>query len=256
MPGDAGKPTLTAPTPHVSRTSWPNAVKHDRLVDMGFEDNEADQFIEKVPKLAFPGSADGTLFRASPPPTVIELSEDITSDFIPLPEEEAAIAVEKTEEGSRVNLTGNVSEETINRLTAVVHSDQLRENVEAEARRHRAIWQNHVSPAQRGVPFLVPQLCFTFDGDLEPAEKETLLDASGWSLLDYSPELTEAEFRLTETGVQWEIDLSVAGKITEKAIGKAEQHDLDLVDTAGRAISCAVGLSARCASRTSRSRFC
>lgn len=144
MPGDAGKPTLTAPTPHVSRTSWPNAVKHDRLVDMGFEDNEADQFIEKVPKLAFPGSADGTLFRASPPPTVIELSEDITSDFIPLPEEEAAIAVEKTEEGSRVNLTGNVSEETINRLTAVVHSDQLRENVEAEARRHRAIWQNHV----------------------------------------------------------------------------------------------------------------
>jgi type III restriction enzyme len=36
---------------------------------------------------------------------------------------------------------------------------------------------------------------------------------------------------LTETGVQWEIDLSAAGKITEKAIGKAEQYDLDLVDT-------------------------
>ena len=36
---------------------------------------------------------------------------------------------------------------------------------------------------------------------------------------------------MTETGVQWEIDLSAAGKITEKAIGKAEQYDLDLVDT-------------------------
>jgi hypothetical protein len=31
--------------------------------------------------------------------------------------------------------------------------------------------------------------------------------------------------------VQWEIDLSIVGKITEKAVGKAEQYDLDLVDT-------------------------
>ena len=50
-------------------------------------------------------------------------------------------------------------------------------------------------------------------------------------MLDYPAEIAEAEFRLTETGVQWEIDLSAAGKITEKAIGKAEQYDLDLVDT-------------------------
>ena len=37
---------------HVSRASWPNAVAqlHDRLVDMGFEDSEADAFIEKVTK--------------------------------------------------------------------------------------------------------------------------------------------------------------------------------------------------------------
>ena len=50
-------------------------------------------------------------------------------------------------------------------------------------------------------------------------------------LLDYPAEISEADFRLTETGVQWEIDLSAAGKITEKAIGKAEQYNLDLVDT-------------------------
>jgi len=31
--------------------------------------------------------------------------------------------------------------------------------------------------------------------------------------------------------VQWEVDLNVIGKITEKAVGKAEQYDLDLVDT-------------------------
>ena len=38
---------------HVSRASWPNAIKqlHDRLVDMGFEDSEADAFIEQMPDL-------------------------------------------------------------------------------------------------------------------------------------------------------------------------------------------------------------
>jgi type III restriction enzyme len=53
----------------------------------------------------------------------------------------------------------------------------------------------------------------------------------GWKLLDYSAELSEGDFRLTQTGVQWEIDLTAVGKLIEKAIGKAQQYDLDLVDT-------------------------
>ncbi|MDA8248061.1 MAG: hypothetical protein M0Z28_02690 [Rhodospirillales bacterium] len=93
------------------------------------------------------------------------------------------------------------------------------------------MWQQHTSPAQRGVAFRVPQLCFRLDGALEIAEKDAFIDASGWSLLDYPAEIAEAEFRLTDSGVQWELDLSAAGKITEKAIGKADQFDLDLVDT-------------------------
>ena len=217
---------------HVSRASWPNAVKqlHDRLVDMGFEKNEADSFIEKQTDLGFTADAGGTLFSETPPPTVIELAEDLGS-FTPSPEEQTAVTIEKTEHGSRVTLTGNVTEETIKRLTAAVKSDEARNNLETEARRHTAVWKNYTSPAERRVPFRVPQLCFTFDGELELAEKDAFLDAGGWNLLDYSAELSEADFKLTQTGVQWEIDLSAAGKITEKAIGKAEQYDLDLVDT-------------------------
>ena len=77
----------------------------------------------------------------------------------------------------------------------------------------------------------MPQLCFKLDGELELAEKDAFLDARGWSLLDYPAEISAAEFQLTDTGVQWEIDLSAAGKITEKAVGKADQYNLDLVDT-------------------------
>ena len=66
---------------HVSRASWPNAVNqlHDRLVDMGFEDSEADAFIEKVPQLGLTGGAANPLFAAAPPPTIIELPEDLSA---------------------------------------------------------------------------------------------------------------------------------------------------------------------------------
>ncbi|MGQ0446024.1 MAG: DEAD/DEAH box helicase [Beijerinckiaceae bacterium] len=217
---------------HVSRASWPNAVKqlHDRLVDMGFEDSEADAFIEKVPELGLDGGAGNRLFAEAPPPTIVELAEDL-STFVMSSEEQAGVTIEKTEQGSRVTLTGHIRDETLTRLAAAVESADARENLLVEAKRHKAVWRIHVSPAQRGTPFLVPQLCFKLDGALELAEKDAFLDASGWSLLDYPTEFSETDFRLTETGVQWEIDLSATGKITEKAVGKAEQFDLDLVDT-------------------------
>jgi type III restriction enzyme len=217
---------------HVSRASWPNAVRqlHDRLVDMGFEDSEADQFIEKVPDLGLTGGAGKFLFDEAPPPTVIELAEDLSA-FTLSPEEQAAVTIERTEQGSRVTFTGNVAEATVTRLAAALKSADNRTSLEGEAKRHKAVWQLHASPAQRGVHFLVPQLCFNLDGALEIADKEAILDARGWSLLDYSADILPAEFHLTETGVQWEIDLNMAGKITEKAIGNAEQYNLDLVDT-------------------------
>ena len=106
---------------HVSRASWPNAVKqlHDRLVDMGFEDSEADAFIEKVPQLGLTGGAANTLFAEAPPPTVIELAEDLSA-FALSAEEQAAVTIEKTEQGSRVTFTGNVAEATVTRLAAAV----------------------------------------------------------------------------------------------------------------------------------------
>lgn len=216
---------------HVSRASWPNAVKqlHDRLVDMGFEDNEANQFIEKVPDLGLLCGAAGQTYPDTVPPTVFELAEDLSAVLLS-PEEQSSVKVEKTEHGSRVTITGGIAEETIKRLASAVKSTEARANLEIEARRHKAVWQAHAAPAQRGVPFLVPQLCLNLDGELELAEEEVLLDLGGWTLTDYPADIGE-EFRLTETGVQWEIDLNIAGKITERAIGKADQYDLDLVDT-------------------------
>jgi type III restriction enzyme len=215
---------------HVSRASWPNAVKqlHDRLVDMGFEADEANSFIEKQADFGFRGEFCSSVSSESLLPTVIEVPEDL-SVFSLFPGD-ASVTIEKTEQGSRITLTGHLNEETITRLTEAVLSEETRRDVEAEARRHAAVWRTYSSPAERRVPFRIPQLCFEFEGELEVADRDAFLDAAGWNLLNYSPELGDSEFKLTETGVQWEIDLSASGKITEKALGKAEQYDLDLVD--------------------------
>ena len=225
-------PELNRAYAHVSRASWPNAVKqlHDRLVDMGFEDGEADGAIEKVPQLPLDGGAGSGLFDQGVPPTVFELDEDL-SDFDFTPEEQASVKIEKTEAGSCVTFIGNVAEATVARLAAAVKSSAARATLAGEARRHKAVWQNHASPAQRGISFKVPQLCFDLDGVPEVAEKDAFLDALGWSLLDYPAQIGDAEFRVTQSGVQWEIDLNLTGNLTEKALGSAEQHDLDLVDT-------------------------
>ena len=225
------EPDLNRAYAHVSRASWPHAVAqlYDRLVDMGFEENEAEGFIEKNPDLGLTGGSIGPLFQPTPP-TIVELAEDISAVAL-TSEEQAVVKIEKTEQGSRVTITGDIAEDTITRLTGAVQSKDARRNLEVEAKRHHAMWQSQKAPAQRGVSFHVPQLCLWTDGALELAEQETLLGIGGWKLTDYSAELSEAEFSLTETGVQWEIDLNTVGKITQKAIGKAEQYNLDLVDT-------------------------
>ena len=222
-------PDLNRAYAHVARASWPNAVRqlHDRLVDMGFEDDEADSAIEQV-QLDLPGGAG--LFASGPAPTIFQLSEDISA--LPLsPEEQASVRIEKTETGSRVILTGDVPETVIARLAAAMVSPAARSDLHTEAKRHRTLWRAATAPAQRGVAFLVPQLCFSFDDVLLVADDAALLEAIDWNLLDYKVEISESEFRLTETGVQWELDLNLAGKITERTVGMADQFDLDLVDT-------------------------
>ncbi|MCC6720248.1 MAG: DEAD/DEAH box helicase family protein [Acetobacteraceae bacterium] len=223
-------PALNRAYAHVARASWPNAVRqlHDHLVDMGFEASEADAAIEKAPTLPLTGGTG--LFPATPPPTIVELSEDLTA-FALTPAERAAVSIDKTAQGSRVTFTGEVPAEIVTRLAAAIVAPDARADLHAEARRHRAIWQLHASPAQRDVPFRVPQLCFFADGALEPADPDTILGAADWSLLDYPAELTADEFAFTETGVQWEIDLNAAGRLTERTVARADQINLELADT-------------------------
>jgi len=223
-------PDLNRAYAHVSRTSWPNAVRqlHDRLVDMGFEDTEAHTYIEPAPTLPLPGGAGA--YPAAPPPTIVELSEDLSALLL-APEDRASVSIAPTATGSRVTFTGNLPAELVTRIAAAVTAPEARATLQSEATRHRVLWQIHAAPAQRGIPFRVPQLCFRFEDSTEKYDTVTAMEATGWSPLDYPSALKTSEFDLTEAGVQWEVDLNAAGRLVERHLATADQFDLDIVDT-------------------------
>ena len=215
---------------HVSSTSWPHAVTllHDRLVDMGFEKQEADAFIEKRPELPLQGGA-GPLFE-EPPPLVLEVQDFDVSALTP--EEKSAVNVVKTDNGCKLTISKPLGVDTIDKIKkAVPKADK--ENVATELTVFKTQWEKYLSPAQKGAVFKVPQLCLWQDDELVLAEKDLFLDAHGWDLLDgksYPAELGEDVFRISEQGKKFRIDIN-AGKLQEELIGETDELRLQLVDT-------------------------
>lgn len=214
---------------HVSATSWPQSVQllHDRLVSMGFEQQEADSFIEKQTRMDY-GNHDPIKPYKEPEPMVLELQEEPDFSGFDL-EERSSISVEKTDAGYAVKVEGRINDDVVEKLVEAASTSD-RQNLKTNLQVYQANWKKHLSPAQQGVPFHVPQLCMWIDGELELAEKELFLDANGWNLLNYPAELREQEFKLTDHGKKYEIDL-VGEKLHERLVGKTDQLNLDLVDT-------------------------
>ena len=77
--------------------------------------------LRKRQNLDLTGGAAFCSLAPAPPPTVIELAEDLSGFALP-PEEQAAVTIEKTEQGSRVTFTGSVAEATITRFTEAAKS--------------------------------------------------------------------------------------------------------------------------------------
>lgn len=216
---------------HVVQTGWPHAIRqlHDRLTDMGFEDQEADRFIERQPDIPLEGG--GGLERSKTPSLIVSAP---AAAIAALPETDRTVVVaQQGPSGSRVTIRKPLSDESLAAFAKALPDAEARKDFLAEHRIFKAQWAAAASPAERGIPFRVPQLCVVQDGELALAEKELFLDAQGWNLLDgerYPAELSENQFDLRERGHEWEIDIN-AGRLRERIVGAVDQFDLDLVDT-------------------------
>ena len=226
---ERSQPALNRAYTHVSSPRFGEGAKSltDTLVEkMGFEPVEAASVVEqRQPTL--PGlDTSGGLFNQ--PPVLLE-TLDGAPDLSGLePEIATRVQVETGEDGTvTVSVHGDIPQELEQRLIASMtseHQERLRQAV----KRHRIAYRNSTSPDTRGEKFPVPRLFLEVQGELELVEKEIILDLGGWSLNNFTAELSPAEFSIHETAERWEVDLR-GDKVVYSHIEQSTQLEIGLL---------------------------
>lgn len=219
------QPDLNKAYAHVSSASWPQAVGklHDHLVSMGFDRQEAGQFIQPQPPLF-------GLPKQVGPSATVKLTLSDAPDLSGLNMFELhQVAVAQTETGViELEITGPISAELEQKLVKAAPR-QDRSDVEKTLAVHRQ-HQRPLSPAEKGETFIIPQLCLWVDGELEPAEQEFFLDVKGWNLLYCPAQLSEIEFAVKEETTSYSVDIQ-GERLVEKFLGSQLALDLNDVQT-------------------------
>jgi type III restriction enzyme len=210
----------------------------DRLVkNMGFNAFEAaTAIITPPPDQLFPGGGAGVVddtgyFKSlqdqkpKVPEAIVSLPAMPTQ---PVPAELAAtVELRPTTNGATAIVRGAVDEATEAFLLGSFSGKDQRavsESIERERMRQDAA----KAPAARGVPFAqLPQLCFTFEGELQPLDRRLCSELGEFDLFAELPTLNG--FHLRETGRTYEIDVD-GGQIVYKA-AEPEQLGLNAVPT-------------------------
>lgn len=206
---------------HVSSSTWPYAVNqlHDHLVEMGFDQQEADGAIQ--PSLPFAETAGGQVspdalqvaYSVQPDTSAFSSQELAMLQFVATPTKQVIVQIRGT-------LTPELEQKLI-QAAPLADRAAVEQTLTIYRRQHRA------SPAERGETLSVPLLCVLVDGELEPADRELFIDPRGWNLLDYPAELSEAEFRIEEKAENFLIDV-YGQRLIEKYLGS--QLALNLAD--------------------------
>ena len=220
---------------HVSATSWPQAVSQleDRLVSMGFEEQEAEEAIHPTgahgagARQEQPGLFDPAPFASSQPASVSLVLSAAPALVYFTAEELGRVAVRTLGEGRvAFEVRGEVSPEFEQKLTEAVPSADR-----SALQRTLAVFrrQQPNTPAQRGESFVVPQLCLWADGQLERVQREWFLDPGGWNLLEFPAELSEGEFHIQEQAESFLIDIN-GRRLTTRYLGAQLPIDFQDVD--------------------------
>ena len=208
----------------VSNDSWQNGVAQlkDRLVEMGFEENEVPDSIQT----RLPVPLGGTNEKR---PLKLNVSKFDMSKFTE--EEKKKIEVISTPIGDEVlintdKIIPHEMEEKIIQATPAAERKAVSINLRVELR-NQVVYERKY-PFQENKDFKVPQLTLFIDDDWSPDCDEYFLDAAGKWLLDYPATLTEGEFRLKKEGAVYSIDIK-GNSIVDRYL--QETFALDLADT-------------------------
>ncbi len=210
----------------VSKASWPRAVEllHDRLVSMGFDEVEAEKYVQQEPPL-FPSMVEQDpgpfMLTMREAPSLDDLAADLRSRII--------VTRDQRTGGYALQVSGSIPPELEERILAVVPAEE-RSAVTYKLSSRRQKIQAPVEIKPDITPLRVPQLCLFRDGEWEPVQQEHFLSPESWSILNYPAELSEAEFRIEEHSDTYEIDVQ-GKKLVERHLKTQSYFDFDEVPT-------------------------
>lgn len=227
-------PSLNKAYAFLSEPSFGEAARAlaDKLVAMGFDEAEALDNIESAQlELGDSEGGSGAPFLKGKP--VFCHSVIATPEVLSLVEEagKGGLIVRETGDGIvEITVAGKLGG-TVERVISEALSEPERGRFKEAVAKYREEVEDLLSPAERGDLFVIPRLMTAVQGTLEFADADVFMELHAWSVLDYSSQLTEAEFAIRETARSFEIDLD-GNHITYQFANEAEQLALD-VDVEG-----------------------
>ena len=220
---------------YVSEPSFGDAARAlvDKLVQMGFEEEEAQESIQsEIPGFGeFNRDHDGGqkgLFEVQKPifNFTITASEETVSALRGITHEGLTVR-QSSEDAVEVIVTGGVGAALEKSLTASVPESE-RESVLNAIKKFRERNLHLLSPAQLGENFRVPRLMAEIQGSLEFADTDAFMEHHFWSLLDHPARLNDHEFSVRQTERSFEIDID-GKQVRHHFIREQEQLALNFI---------------------------
>lgn len=198
-----------------------------RLSQKGFDDTEAEQaIVEQQPVEELP------LFAAE---ATVTLDKEESSGVLQVIREGAlspSVLIRQEPTGAlHLTFTKGTSEQDIAALCrGAGDSSETSRKISAGFARYQQAFsalhsaaEGQVSPARQGLPFKVPQLAMEVQGELLPADGETLFEFYDWRLADWaSPQLKPDEFDMALEGTVFRVD--VDGRRVQYGLAEKEAY--------------------------------
>jgi len=210
----------------VSRNFSEAAVMlRDKLVNMGFEENEAEENIEAEQL----GLDDGLFGRRSHPRPTMTMEIDVSQEerreigtVAP-----GKISVSSSENGkARIEFRGLPKPQEEKRLFEKTPK-HLHSDLRGKLAEFKAKHADQIAPAHQGETFTVPRLMAHVQGELVLGDIDILMEFHDWSLKDYPARLESREFDIIETTNTFEIDLD-GNRLQISAADSSDQLALDV----------------------------
>ncbi|HUF21307.1 MAG TPA: restriction endonuclease subunit R [Burkholderiales bacterium] len=149
----------------------------DRLVEMGFEELEAAQFVRPQPSDDLFGDTPVPPREAQSRMLLSKAAADALASSAP-----SAVTISETDQGIEVTVQGVLPRAALDAAIAAVPKRE-RDELERKLSRHQVQAHTAAAPSQRGEQFgAVPQLCLAPDGELTPVDPDLVSDLAAFSL--------------------------------------------------------------------------